>query len=180
MCGRQQCQDGEYIFGQCTGQAAEDTTMCVQCKDCARDSPNQYNSVYKYCNGTDREDVVVCALNSPSNAMVGDTCPEGHFVVGKLTAIDGPLRTKILGTNKPSSAMRFLGIVPFVHELYPSVRTGSSVMYSVEDVSSGTKYARIVDFAVSDPFFPELSPIVCMLTHTQSQASPGYSQSLAV
>ena len=82
--------------------------------------------------------------------MVGDACPQGHFVVGKLDAIDGPLREQVFSLSD-SATMRFLGIVPFVHVNYPSVRLGSSVFFSVSIESNGTTttVARIIDFAVN-------------------------------
>lgn len=137
---------------------ATDETKCIKCKDCAGDAPNQYNSVYRSCNGSDTQDVVVCALNPPTHAMVGDTCPEGHFAVGMLTAIDGPLRQSIAaGSSSYSAAVQFTGIVPFVHQMYPSVRIGTNVMVSMsvtQLLQSGgntSHYARIIEFAVSPP-----------------------------
>ena len=52
---RRQCKVGEYIFGQCTGTASFDQTFCATCKECARDFPNQYNSIYRSCNGSDTQ-----------------------------------------------------------------------------------------------------------------------------
>ena len=85
--------------------------------------------------------MVVCALNQAKYAAVGDVCPEGHFVVGKLDAIDGPLRD----AYNPGGSIQFLGITPFVQQAYPSVRTGSSVFFSL--MTNQTVHARVVDFA---------------------------------
>lgn len=74
---RTQCAQGEYIFGQCGGSGTLDERSCKQCKVCPRDMPNAYNSIYRSCNGSDTEDVVVCALNLPNQTMIGDTCPAG-------------------------------------------------------------------------------------------------------
>lgn len=90
------------------------------------------------------QDVVVCALNQAKYAAVGDVCPEGHFVVGKLDAIDGPLRD----AYNPGGSIQFLGITPFVQQAYPSVRTGSTVFFSLMTGSNNqTVHARVVDFA---------------------------------
>lgn len=131
----------------CNGLQAYDETLCVQCKECARDSPNQYNSIYKSCNGSDRQDVVVCAMNPSSQAMVGDACPEGHFAVGMLSAIDAPLRQSF----SAGAAVQFMGIVPFVSPMYPSVKLGDNVLVSVSVTfnSTTTFYTRLIEFAVS-------------------------------
>ena len=85
---RTQCQVGQYIFGTCTGLGTIDETSCKQCTVCPRDRPSAYNSIYRSCNGSDTEDIVVCALNAPGSTMVGDVCPAGHFVAGRLDGID--------------------------------------------------------------------------------------------
>ncbi len=126
-----------------------------------RDSPNQYNSIYKYCNGSDRQDVVICALNPSVHSMVGDACPEGHFGVGMLTAIDNPLRESIARSfygqqQQPGDyaalAIHFLGIVAFIDPLYPSVRMQSKILVSMSVREPGntlaTVYARLMDFQV--------------------------------
>lgn len=76
---RTQCAEGEYIFGRCGGAGSFDETSCVQCKVCPRDRPNAYNSIYRSCNGSDTEDVVVCALNQFNQTMPGDACPAGNI-----------------------------------------------------------------------------------------------------
>jgi hypothetical protein len=88
-------------------------------------------------------------MNQPIHAMPGDSCPAGHHVVSKLDAIDAALRD-LLVESGPSN-IRFLGIVPYVNPLYPSVRIGSSVFFSflANSSSSSKAYARIVDFAVN-------------------------------
>jgi hypothetical protein len=68
------------------------TQNTQECKLCQRDMPGQYNSIYRSCNGTDKEDVIVCALNQQGSTFPGDACPEGHFAYGRLDAIDTELR----------------------------------------------------------------------------------------
>jgi hypothetical protein len=57
------CSNGEYIFGRCSGMQSLDETSCKACTVCQVDRPDQYNSIYRSCNGSDTEDIVVCALN---------------------------------------------------------------------------------------------------------------------
>lgn len=75
---RTQCASGEYIFGTCAGASTSDTTSCTRCTICPQDRPNQYNSIYRSCNGTDLTDVVRCELNPAGQTMVGDACPAGE------------------------------------------------------------------------------------------------------
>lgn len=84
-----------------------DDTSCKECTVCPRDRPGQYNSVYKSCNGTDREDVVVCALNPAEISFVGDACPAGYFVQGRLEAIDTEMR-RLEGQSLNASFAGFL------------------------------------------------------------------------
>jgi hypothetical protein len=89
---RSKCGQGQYVFGACSGLMNLDETSCKECTVCPRDKPNQYNSIYRSCNGSDTEDVVVCALNSRENSFVGDKCLPGHFSYGRMDAIDSELK----------------------------------------------------------------------------------------
>lgn len=122
---------GEYVFGGCTGTGTFSETSCKQCTVCPRDRPNAYNSIYKACNGSDREDVVVCALNLPGQSMVGDTCPDGHHVVGRLDAIDSVLRAAVSSSSSSSSStIRYNGIAPWLDQFVGAVAEGGQMMLS--------------------------------------------------
>lgn len=122
---RANCSHGEFIFGTCPGTGTFDETSCKQCTVCPRDRYNAYNSIYRSCNGTDTEDVVACALNAVGSTMVGDSCPVGHFVVGRLDAIDGALHEA-----NSDLVIRYNGISPILNQLYGSFEPGEYMLIS--------------------------------------------------
>ena len=94
-----------------------------ECTVCQRDRPAQYNSIYRACNGTDREDVVVCALNPPQNSYPGDECLPGYFAYGRLDAIDTELmRMEEESLNTTFAPLMASGaVVGPLHVMYDAV-----------------------------------------------------------
>ena len=66
----------------------------------------------------------MCALNPVGQTMVGDVCPIGTFVSGRLDAIDSALRTSQTGF------VRYNGIAPLLDQFVGTVNVGGPMLLS--------------------------------------------------
>jgi len=132
---RTNCSPGQYIFGRCSGLMGVDETSCADCTSCPKDRPAQYNSIYHSCDGSDTEDVVVCAMNDPGSSFPGDGCPPNSFAYGKLDAVDTELRRMEQASWADGHAQQqwvsmYDSVVPYVDRFDPVLQDGGYLIMS--------------------------------------------------
>lgn len=115
------------------------------------------------------QDVVVCALNLPENTMVGDACPPGTFVVGRLDAID-----TMLHAGDKTVTIRYNGISPVLNQFYGAVEDGGYMMLSTTSTpinSSASSGGAAVTSTKIQEFKVLYHWLELLLTHTHTLTS---------